>query len=197
MKKSVIHSAAIIPVATLLSLLSACANNFLEVTVVDERTALENQVLGTYEELSQEVLMVASVRYIDPKGKLKEAPEIPPGKKNVIRALQRASFNKDDLDDLKKAGILGEDNQGGISLISKDKVEDGKIAFVEALVQQENSDRETIMSRVIETNENLTADDLARVRKMFASMHRDKARTGDMVQNSNGDWVAHTKAKGQ
>ena len=54
----------------LLSLLlfgiSACGGPLVGVTVVDERTALENQVLGTYQELNQEVMLVASVRYIDP-----------------------------------------------------------------------------------------------------------------------------------
>jgi len=61
--------------------LPGCGGPLVGVTVVDERTALENQVLGTYEELNQEVLLVASVRYIDPKGKLKPTPKIPPGKK--------------------------------------------------------------------------------------------------------------------
>ena len=50
-------------------LLVGCSGPLVGVTVVDERTALENQVLGTYQELNQEVLLVASVRYIDPKGK--------------------------------------------------------------------------------------------------------------------------------
>jgi len=62
--------------------LGGCSGPLVGVTVVDERTALENQVLGTYKELNQEVLLLASVRYIDPKGKLKPTPEIPPGKKN-------------------------------------------------------------------------------------------------------------------
>ena len=79
-------------------LLAGCGGPLVGVTVVDERTALENQILGTYEELNQEVLLVASVRYIDAKGKLKKTAEVPPGKKKVIRAIQRASFNKDDID---------------------------------------------------------------------------------------------------
>ncbi len=85
---------------------AGCGGPLVGVTVVDERTALENQVLGTYEELNREVLLVASVRYIDPKGKLKKSAEIPSGKKKVIRALQRASFNKDDIDQYKEQGVL-------------------------------------------------------------------------------------------
>lgn len=173
----------------LLCILPACGGPLVGVTVVDERTALENQVLGTYQELNQEVLLVASVRYIDPKGKLKPTPAVPPGKKKVIRAIQRASFNKDDIDRLKGQAVLGENNQGGLTLLDQGKVDPDQQAFVKNLVQEENADREVIMSRVIETNEKLSEKDLPRVRKMFAAMSRDKARVGDMIQLENGQWV--------
>ena len=173
----------------LVGLFAGCGGPLVGVTVVDERTALENQVLGTYQELNQEVLLVASVRYIDPKGKLKKTPEVPPGKKKVIRAIQRASFNKDDIDQLKNQALIGENNHGGISLLNPDKLETDERAFVENLVMEENEDREIIMQRVIETNEKLSDKDLPRVQKMFAALNRDKARIGDMIQLENGDWV--------
>jgi len=174
-------------------LILGCGGPLVGVTVVDERTALENQVLGTYEELNQEVLLVASVRYIDPKGQLQRAPEIPPGKKKVIRALQRASFNKDDIDQFKDKGILGENNVGGITLLAPDKIDPDQLAFVENLVQEENADREVVMQRVIETNEKLSEKDLPRVKKMFAALNRDKASPGHMVQSEDGSW--RTKEK--
>ena len=176
-----------------LLLVSACGGPLVGVTVVDERTALENQVLGTYQELNQEVLLVASVRYIDPKGKLQKVPEVPPGKKHVIRALQRASFNKDDIDRLKSEAILGENNQGGLTLLDLNRVATEQRPFVENLVQEENADRDIIMQRVIETNETLSETDLPRVHKMFGALNRDKARPGEMVQLDNGDWVKKEK----
>ena len=172
---------------------SGCGGPLVGVTVVDERTALENQVLGTYQELNQEVLLVASVRYIDPKGKLKPTPEVPPGKKHVIRAIQRASFNKDDIDQLKEQAVLGENNQGGLTLLAPDKVAPEQQAFVQNLVQEENADREIIMGRVIETNETLSEKDLPRVRKMFAALNRDKARLGEVIQLDTGEWVRKEK----
>ena len=169
--------------------LTGCTGNLVEVTVVDERTALENQILGTYEELNKEVLLVSSVRYIDPKGKLKKAKTMPAGKKKTIRALQRMSFNKDDIDQLKATGILGENNRGGISLLKPKDVTADKKAFTDALIKQENSDREVVMLRVIATNENLTKKDLTKVKKMFASLNRDKAIKGDMIQQEDGTWT--------
>ncbi|RMH37408.1 MAG: DUF1318 domain-containing protein [Nitrospirae bacterium] len=166
-----------------------CSGPLVGITVVDERTALENQVLGTYQELQQEVLLVASVRYIDPKGKLKPTPPLPPGKKHVIRALQRSAFNKDDVDRFKALGVIGENNIGGITLLAPERIDAAQRAFVENLVKEENEDRIVIMRRVIETNEDLSEQDWPRVQKMFAALNRDKARPGEMIQLADGSWV--------
>jgi len=173
----------------LLTILTGCGGPLVGVTVVDERTALENQVLGTYQELNQQVMLVASVRYIDPKGKLKQTQELPPGKKDVVRALQRVSFNKDDLNRYKALGIIGENNEGGVTLLEPEKVESSDRAFVENLVKEENEDRLVIMSRIIETNETLSPTDLPRVHKMFAALNRDKALKGERIQLDNGKWI--------
>jgi hypothetical protein len=170
-------------------LVTGCGGPLVGVTVVDERTALENQVLGTYQELNQQVMLVASVRYIDPKGKLKQTPELPPGKKDVVRALQRVSFNKDDLNRYKSLGVIGENNDGGVTLLEPEKVPPDDRAFVENLIKEENEDRLTIMSRVVETNETLSLTDLPRVHKMFAALNRDKALKGERIQLDNGKWV--------
>lgn len=179
----------------LLTALTACGGPLVGVTVVDERTALENQVLGTYQELNQEVMLVASVRYIDPKGKLKQTEELPPGKKEVARALQRISFNKDDLNRFKALGIVGENTEGGVSLLAPDKVPAEEKAFLENLLKEENEDRLVVMQRVVETNETLTPQDLPRVHKMFASLNRDKAVKGAWIQLENGNWVQKESPK--
>jgi len=173
----------------LLSVLTGCGGPLVGVTVVDERTALENQVLGTYQELNQEVMLVASVRYIDPKGKLKQTAELPPGKKEVTRALQRISFNKDDLNRFKAMGLVGENIKGGISLLSPEKVPAEDKAFLDNLLKEENEDRLVVMHRVVETNETLTPQDLPKVHKMFAALNRDKALKGEWVQLENEQWI--------
>lgn len=183
------HHMSLIMMTLLPAFLTACSGPLVGVTVVDERTALENQVLGTYQELNQQVMLVASVRYIDPKGKLKQTQELPPGKKDVVRALQRVSFNKDDLNRYKSLGIIGENNEGGITLLEPEKVQPDDRAFVENLIKEENEDRLAIMSRIIETNETLTPSELPRVHKMFAALNRDKALKGERIQLDNGTWT--------
>ncbi len=175
--------------ATVVCVVSGCGGPLVGVTVVDERTALENQVLGTYQELNQEILLVASVRYIDPKGKLKQTPKLPDGKKAVVRALQRVSFNKDDLNRYKALGLIGENNEGGVTLIAPDRIPANELAFVKNLLKEENEDRQVIMNRVVETNETLSEKDLPRVYGMFAALNKDKAPPGEWVQEKNGKWV--------
>ncbi|WNM60505.1 DUF1318 domain-containing protein [Candidatus Nitrospira neomarina] len=183
------HPMSLVMMTLLPALLTACGGPLVGVTVVDERTALENQVLGTYQELNQQVMLVASVRYIDPKGKLKQTQELPPGKKDVVRALQRVSFNKDDLNRYKSLGIIGENNEGGVTLLEPEKVQPDDRAFVENLIKEENEDRLAIMGRIVETNETLTPSELPRVHKMFAALNRDKALKGERIQLDNGTWT--------
>lgn len=166
-----------------------CGGPLVGVTVVDERTALENQVLGTYEELTQEVLLVASVRYIDPDGKLVPRPALPPGKEEAIRAMQRSAFNKDDIDRLKAQGVLGENNEGGVTILALDTVEPDRHPFVRNLVEEENVDREVLMQRILATNEKLVPQDMPKVRRTFAALNRDRARPGDLVQLESGRWI--------
>jgi len=178
-----------------LTIFIGCGGPLVGVTVVDERTALENQVLGTYQELNQEVMLVASVRYIDPKGKLKQTAELPPGKKEVARALQRISFNKDDLNRFKAMGLVGENMEGGVSPLSPEKVVDSDKAFLDNLLKEENEDRVVVMNRVVETNETLTPQDLPKVHKMFAALNRDKASKGEWIQLETQRWVQKESAK--
>jgi hypothetical protein len=76
------------------------------------KTALENQILGSYEELDNDVLLLASVWSIDEKVKLKPATEIPKGKLNALRVMQRQEFNQDDIQDFKNPQVAGEGNDG-------------------------------------------------------------------------------------
>lgn len=168
---------------------ASCSGPLVGVTIVDEKTALENQVLGTYQELSEEVLLVASVRYIDPAGKLVARPALAPGKEKAIRAMQRSAFNKDDIDRLKTQGVLGENNEGGITIVAPEKIATDRHPFISNLVEEENADRDILMQRILATNEKLTQQDMPKIRRTFAALNRDRARPGDFVQLEEGPWI--------
>jgi len=172
--------------------LTACGTLVgVDVTVVDQKTALENQILGSYEELGNEMLLLASVRSVDETGKLKTVAEIPPGKKQAIRAMQRQEFNRDDIQSFKKTGVAGEGNTGLLVFFENQKTsQDPKYnSFAQAIIQEENDDRLAILKRTIATNEAFSDGDLPKVRKIFASLNRDSAKSGEKIQQENGEWT--------
>ena len=192
--KSKLQSLGGLSVALLAMLfLSACFGKMVDVnvTVVDEKTALENQILGSYEELGNDMTLLASVRSVDESGKLKSVPEIPPGKRKAIRAMQRKEFNRDDIANFKKLGCAGEGNDGLLVFIEIEKTKtDPKFKkFVQAIIQEENEDRLITLNRIVATNENFSEGDLPKVQKISASLNRDNAKPGEKIQNESGEWI--------
>jgi hypothetical protein len=167
----------------------------VDVTVVDQKTALENQILGSYEELGNEMLLLASVRSVDETGKLKTVAEIPSGKKRAIRAMQRQEFNRDDIQSFKQTGVAGEGNEGLLVFFENQKTKEDKPfnSFVQAIIKEENEDRLIILNRTIATNEAFSDGDLPKVQKIFASLNRDSAKNGEKIQQENGAWTVKKK----
>jgi uncharacterized protein YdbL (DUF1318 family) len=163
----------------------------VNVTIVDQKTALENQILGSYKELDNDVLLLASVRSVDEKGKLKPATEIPKGKLKALRALQRQEFNRDDIQEFKQSLCAGEGNDGYLKFFVNERIKtDAKYKeFVETLIAEENEDRRIVLQRIVATNETFTDQDLAKVEKISASLNRDNAKPGEKIQEETGSWL--------
>jgi hypothetical protein len=167
--------------------------------VVSERTSLENQVLGTYNSLSEELLLVASVRGVSPTGKIEARPERSPEQRDATRALETVSFHADDLESFKRLGWVGENREGLITPfpreIPKSLPPDLK-SFATLYNEEEfrqvidevNQSREVLMQRVVQTNENFTAKDLPAIRKVFAKINRQNSAPGTRVQAEDGSW---------
>ena len=178
--------------AMLVLVLAGCGGKLVDinVTIVDQKTALENQILGSFEELSNEVLLLASVRSIDEEGKLKPVTEIPKGKLRALRAMQRQEFNRDDIQEFKQTLCAGEGYDGTLKFFDNARTKtDAKFKeFAEAIIAEENEDRLIILQRIVATNENFTEQDLPKIRKISASLNRDNAKPGEKIQLENGQW---------
>lgn len=170
----------------------------VDVTVVDERTKLEEQVLGTYEELSEGLAMVASVRGVDETGKMRVPPPESAGKKRALLAMQSREFNRDDIETFKKEGAAGENHEGLLTFFetAKTKADAKYRAFVVAKVQEENQDRLILMKRVIEITPGRTEKDLPEVQKIMASRNRDSAKAGEKIQLESGEWITKPEKAG-
>ncbi|MCF8082749.1 MAG: YdbL family protein [Deltaproteobacteria bacterium] len=178
---------------------SGCTLADVRVNVVSERTALENQVLGSYNALSKEVLLVASVRGVDPFGRIETPPARSRAQQTAVEAVQTLAFHADDVDAFKRLGWVGENNQGLLTPfpLSKEDVpgdlEDFAARYQEAefnaVLAQVNQSREVVMRRVIETNEAFTMKDLPAVQKVFGKINRDSALPGEKIESEQGAWT--------
>jgi uncharacterized protein YdbL (DUF1318 family) len=183
----------------MLSTSMGCTLAKVDVNVVSERTALENQVLGSYNALSDDVLLVASVRGVDPSGKIKTPPRKSREYRNAVMSMETLAFHEDDVDGFKRLGWVGENNLGLLTTfpMNKEKAPDDLQAFAarfppdefRSVVKQVNRAREVVMMRVVETNVNFTEKDLPQIKAVFAKLNREKALPGEKIQKEDGSWA--------
>lgn len=179
-------------------LMAGCTLFEVKVNVVSERTSLENQVLGSYHSLDQDMLLLSSVRGIDPKGKIKTAAPASQDKKDVIAAMQVIDFYADDIKLFKQSGWLGENNKGFLTpfAMDKEKIKEELKAEVLRYSEEEfkkitdsvNHSRQAVMQRVIDMNENLSEKDMPEIEKIFGKLNAENALPGEKFQLPEGAW---------
>lgn len=174
----------------------SCANLVqVKINVVDQRTALENQVLGSYQEIGGDLLLLASVRSIDSQGRLKPAPKLSDNRRKAIKAMQRSRFNLDDIERFKTAGAIGESNNGYLKYMESFKPRAGQKLekFMDNIIREENEDRKTLYLRVVSINEKFRDGDLPKVEKIMAGLNQDSAKSGEWIQGDSGEWIRKGK----
>ena len=182
-----------------LIIIQGCTLAKVNVEVVSERTTLENQILGTYNALDQEMLLAASVRGVDENGRMKIPPKKSKGRKDAVEAMQIIDFHSDDMRRFKDLGWVGENRAGMVEVLGmdrtsvpeelKDFTEGIKKNELDSIVSHTNHARETIMQRVIDMNETLSDEDMPKIRQVFADMNARNALPGDKVEIGDGKWT--------
>ncbi|MEA2059811.1 MAG: DUF1318 domain-containing protein [Thermodesulfobacteriota bacterium] len=186
------------------TVISGCTLADVKVEMLSERTALENQVLGSYNSLDSQMLLAASVRGVNSSGNITRPPEHSREYKETISAMQIIDFHADDLDCFKQLGWAGENNQGLVEAFPLDRsnlpqqyqefAERYSVEEFEFVISKINESRKKIMMRVIHMNEDLTESDLPQVKKIFAGINADKADPGVKIQDAEGNWVTKKDA---
>jgi len=176
-----------LPGCIFLFMAMGCAIRAPEVHVTGEKTALEREVIGTYHEMEEDTWMIASTRSTKGEGDVKISPE----KKKVFEALREQKFNKDDIDEFKKKGYIGEDNQGLIQIRPSTGLESDSemMNLVQVIVQEENRDRQIIMERVIELNQSLKKSSRQEIFGIFARMNQENSPKSTWIQDTDGNWI--------
>jgi hypothetical protein len=175
---------------TLLLLTQGCA---IEFSLPTQRTSLENQILGSYRELDDDLVLVSSVRALDSSGQKKEI-NVSDLQQQALRAKQNQDFNRDDIDELKQLEIIGEKANGEITLLPKgvgrsNEADRDQVRLAEVLVAEENHDRNIVWLRIIQMNENLSQNDLPQVRETFAKQLYAQSPGNSWFQDAKGTWT--------
>ncbi len=158
----------------------------MKLVSVDEKTQLENQILGSFEQLQQDLVLVASVR--DENGK---TPEIPEAKREALVAMMNRQFNLDDVNQLKRDNVAGENNKGLLTFFATDRTRANAeyLAFAKRIIKEENRDRFVIMQRLISTTPSLTKADLPLIRQIFYTLNEAGSAPGTRIQTPDGEWT--------
>ena len=176
-----------------------CTLAEVNVNVVSERTALENQILGSYNALDQDMLLMASVRGVDPMGRIQASPKRSAEHRDAMEGMQVMAFHADDVDSFKGLGWVGENNEGLLTVfpMEKEHVSEDLSEFAErykeaefiSVVDAVNNARDLIMRRVIEINETFGPNDLPEIRQVFGKLNIENALPGEKIQAEDGEWV--------
>ncbi len=161
----------------------ACSIKTPEITLTGEKTALENQILGAYDQLTDNNLITTSKRT---SAVLQDNQQ----SQAVRLALQRQKLNKDEIDELKDSHIAGEDNKGYLAILANEKYNQDASFHkrVDDLVDQENHDRRIIYQRVLALNHKSDGEQQS-ISSIFAKMQHENAKPGTKIQQQNGAWI--------
>jgi uncharacterized protein YdbL (DUF1318 family) len=99
----------------------------------------------------------------------------------VMQAVNSRRDRVGQLKSYKGQGLIGEDNQGHVATL-------GGGPEVQAMVEAENRDRETIYQAQVQ-EKGLPADAIGTIRAAFAQEQWDRAEPGEKIQAPSGEWV--------
>jgi len=106
-----------------------------------------------------------------------------------IRALIDSRAKRfDPLKTLFAKGVVGETNDGLLSIRSLDGLNLKDKAAAKKLVKAENSDREKLYLEIAKAN-GLPPDTAPQIKEKFANSMRKKAEKGWWIQKNSGEWV--------
>ena len=170
----------------------SCAVKAPEVRVTGERTALEQEVLGTYEELEEDTWIVASTRSANDTHK---PPVLSEEKNRVLEAYRTQKYNEDDVNEFKRKGWVGENNRGFLEIRPGEEAQEAETrTLVASVVKDQNQAREVIVQRMVELNASLQDASRDEILAIFAKMNQDRSIKGTWIQQPDGTWIKKANA---
>lgn len=172
------------------------------IVVKSAAQSLTEQIFGAYDELGEEVYLLAGVRSVDPMtGEPEAPPEQSESQRRALEARRGMEFNRDDVLRFKRLGYLGEGLDGLLAVREQNlgdlpQEDPWLFQLVREVGDEENTNRRCIWDRIIETTPELQGEDgLATLQAVMAEKHRQEAEPGMEIQQPDGTWVTKTETE--
>lgn len=173
------------------AVLVACSVKAPELRVTGEKTALENQILGTYQQIANDTWLITSTRAVGSNQPVSTSEQ----KTEVLSAVQNRKFNKDEINELKREKVIGEGRDGFLKILSTSQyqADSGYRQRVESLIAEENQDRRIIYDRIIAVNHTAADADPSKLDEIYQKLNYDESEPGTLFEQTDGSWKEKPK----
>ena len=162
----------------------------IKTVAIGEKTALERQLIGTFEPLSESEILVSSVRSaaIQHSRQTMADPNADLTWRRTLAARRRQLFNLDELDEFRAAGCIGE--ALGARVVTRQwaslpALPPDRIA---AVISEENKDRDALVAWFVSAGGPLAHASVQKARRIYRELILDHAPDGCPVQTDERTW---------
>lgn len=178
--------------AAVTAYLAGCAQLEFKLELVDTKTMMESQVLGSYEELGEDLWLTSSVRSaeVEPLPSLEELAERDPERAAALLAYGDSLFLDEELRRLKVQGLVGETAEG--YLAATPRLEDDP--YAEELIERENENRLRVYRLLTPappeaaTPAEPVVDPVAETARGYGDRYLAETPPGQWYRDAAGDW---------
>lgn len=160
------------------------------IQLTGNKTVIERQIVGDYQELEKDAWIISSVRTSIQRSKGAAAGG---GDESILKALKIREFHADKIKRYKDEGAIGEKNIGFIGYIRHSKYEGDKRlkTILLRVIEEENRARKIIFVRTLIKSgiKKPEEKDVEAFGRIFAEEQKALAKRNDYIQNKSGRWV--------
>ena len=152
---------------------------------ISQKTSLEHQLMGSFEPLTEEEMLLGTVR---DEAKLLKAQEM--GLDQIaLQARRRQLFNRDDINHFKEQGCLGEAIKGQLMIRNCSKIDNEQRKLLEQVLEQETQDRKSIITWVISQHDHLQETHREQVIDIYRQFILSRSPKGTPFESTSGTWT--------
>ena len=164
-------------------LLSGCLT--IKTVNISQKTSLEHQLMGSFEPLTEEEMLLSSVR---DEAQMLQGQELSDDQA-ALASRRRQLFNRDDVERFKRQGCLGEALSGELVERSCENGSENSKPILQRVLAEESADRQIIITWVISQHDHLQEAERDQVKKIYRQFILSHSPQGTPFQDLSGTWL--------